>query len=90
MHSINMQGPLKLDLKIQANLDNSLSNCEHKVFYDPASKKADVAYRGTDMHDPDQIWSDFKSDFSIMLRNVNADTLWIQPGITRMVLWQHM
>ena len=49
------------------HLDNKLSDREHKVFYNPASKKAVVAYRGTDMRDAKRIWSDLKSDFNIML-----------------------
>ena len=44
-------------------LDNDLSDREHN----PAAKKAIVAYRGTEMRDPKRIWSDLKSDFSIML-----------------------
>ena len=34
------------------HLDNDLSDREHKVFYNTAAKKAVVAYRGIDMHDP--------------------------------------
>ena len=49
------------------HLVNQLSDQEHKVFFNPATKKAVVAYRGTDMRDPKRIWSDLRSDFNIML-----------------------
>ena len=54
-------------------LDNELSDREHKVFFNPAAKKAVVAYRGTDMKDKDRIWSDLKSDFNIMLGREKVD-----------------
>ena len=55
------------------HLDNQLSDGEHKVFFNPATKKAVVAYRGTDMHDPKRIWSDLRSDFNIMLGQEKND-----------------
>ena len=51
------------------HLDNQLSDREHKVFFNPATKKAVVAYRGTDMRDPKRIWS----DFNIMLGREKND-----------------
>ena len=54
-----MQEILNLDLKIQDTF--WLTNClaEHKVFDTPASKKAVIAYRATDVRDPKRGWSDF-------------------------------
>ena len=54
-------------------LDEQLSDREHKVFYNPASKKVVVSYRGTDMRDPKRIWKDLKSDFNIMLGREKKD-----------------
>ena len=54
-------------------LDNELSDREHKVFYNPAAKKAAVAYRCMDMRDPQRIWNDLKSDFNIMLGREKTD-----------------
>ena len=69
-HAGNIEAGLK---DTGYHLDNELSDREHKVFYNPASKKAAVAYRGTDMRDPKRIWSDLKSDFNIMLGREKHD-----------------
>ena len=49
-------------------LDTSLSDREHKVFYDPNSKKVVVAYRGTDPRDRFSILGDVRSDYNILIR----------------------
>lgn len=54
-------------------LDESLSNRETKVFFNPSTKKTVVAYRGTDMRDPKRIFKDLKSDFNIAIGKEKND-----------------
>ena len=48
-------------------LDNELSNREQKVFYNPRLRKAVVAYRGTDLRDPNTFIKDLRSDVNIAM-----------------------
>ena len=54
-------------------LDTSLSDREHKVFYDPNSKKVVVAYRGTDPRDRFSILGDIRSDYNILIGKEGRD-----------------
>ena len=54
-------------------LDENLSTRETKVFYNPTTKKAVVAYRGTDLRDPKRILKDLKSDFNILTGREKKD-----------------
>ena len=54
-------------------LDTSLSDREHKVFYDPNSKKVVVAYRGTDPRDRFSILGDVRSDYNILIGKEGRD-----------------
>jgi len=55
-------------------LDTSLSDREHKVFYNPNTKKVVVAYRGTDPRDTSSILTDVRSDYHILLGNEGKDS----------------
>jgi len=54
-------------------LDTSLSDREHKVFYDPNSKKVVVAYRGTDPRDRFSVLGDLRSDYNILIGKEGRD-----------------
>ena len=56
------------------------------MFYNPASKKAVVAHRGTAMRAPKRIWSYLKSDFNIMLGQVKVHMQIILDKMYRTVL----
>ena len=55
-------------------LDTSLSDREHKVFYNPSTKKVVVAYRGTDPRDTSSILKDVRSDYHILIGNEGKDS----------------
>ena len=46
-------------------LDRQLSDRQHKVFYNPTTKKAVVSYRETDTRERSGILDDVRSDYHI-------------------------
>ena len=55
-------------------LDTSLSEREHKVFYDLNTKKVVVAYRGTDPRDSFSVLGDLRTDYNIVFRKEGRDS----------------
>ena len=55
------------------HLDEELSDREHKVFFNPSTKKVVVSYRGTDMRDRYGILKDVRSDYHILVGSENRD-----------------
>ena len=56
-------------------LDTSLSNREHKVFYNPQTKKVVVAYTGTNPRSTSTILGDVRSDFNILIGREGRDLI---------------
>ena len=55
-------------------LDASLSDKQHKVFYNPETKKVVVAYTGTNPRSPSTLFGDLRSDYSILMGREGKDS----------------
>lgn len=64
---------IKKDLPSGYQYDESLSNRETKVFYNPVTKKAVVSYRGTNPKDLGTLFKDIRSDWNIVKGNEDND-----------------
>jgi hypothetical protein len=66
-------GEIQKGLPQGYQLDEANSTRETKVYYNPETKKAVVAYRGTDLRDPKRFFKDLKSDFNIAIGKESKD-----------------